>query len=87
MQNTFAVQGAAGQKLKRQELWVQLWHYVFNSYEQAKSPNALKEWLKEKDDLQLLKPNFFLFVFRATPTAYGGSQARGRIGVVASGLH
>ena len=26
-------------------------------------------------------------VFRAAPTAYGGSQARGRIGAVAAGLH
>ena len=31
---------------------------------------------------------FCLFVFsRATPTAYGGSQARGLIGAVAAGLH
>ena len=34
---------------------------------------------------------FFLCVcvclFRAAPTAYGGSQARGRIGAVAAGLH
>ena len=29
----------------------------------------------------------FVFFFRALPTAYGGSQARGRIGAVASGLH
>ena len=30
--------------------------------------------------------SFFLF-FRATPTAYGGSQVRSWIGVVAAGLH
>ena len=31
---------------------------------------------------------FFLFAFsRAAPTAYGGSQARGLIGVVAASLH
>ena len=30
--------------------------------------------------------NFFL-IFRATPTAHGGSQARGQIGAVAAGLH
>ena len=32
---------------------------------------------------------FFLFslLFRATPTAYGGSQARGQIGAIAAGLH
>ena len=35
--------------------------------------------------------NFFFFclfaVSRAAPTAYAGSQARGRIGAVAAGLH
>ena len=32
--------------------------------------------------------NFFFFVFfRAIPTAYGSSRARGRIGAVAPGLH
>ena len=33
--------------------------------------------------------NFFFFpcLFRATPTAYGGSQTRGPIGAVATGLH
>ena len=31
---------------------------------------------------------FFIFCpFRAAPVAYGGSQARGRIGDVAAGLH
>ena len=31
---------------------------------------------------------FCLFaIFRATPVAYGGSQAMGRIGAVATGLH
>ena len=31
---------------------------------------------------------FLSFVFsKATPTAYGGSQARGRIGAIATGLH
>ena len=39
------------------------------------------------------KPFFFFFwsfvfcLFRATPAAYGGSQARGLIGAVATGLH
>ena len=32
--------------------------------------------------------NFFVFcLFRAEPTPYGGSQARGPIGAVAAGLH
>ena len=30
---------------------------------------------------------FFLFLFRAAPTAYGGFQARGRIRAIAAGLH
>ena len=30
---------------------------------------------------------FAFFLFRATPSAYGGSQAKGLIGAVAAGLH
>jgi len=30
---------------------------------------------------------FFFGLFRAAPTAYGGSQTRGQIGAVAAGLH
>ena len=30
---------------------------------------------------------FFFFAFMAKPTAYGSSQARGRIGAVDAGLH
>ena len=30
---------------------------------------------------------FFFLVFRAAPKTYGGSQARGQIGAVATGLH
>ena len=30
---------------------------------------------------------FFLVFFRATPAAYGGSQAKGQIGAVAASLH
>ena len=36
---------------------------------------------------RLLATIFFLFLFRATPEAYGGSQARGRIGAVTTSLH
>ena len=32
------------------------------------------------------KNTFFFFFFRALPTAYGGSQARGRIGAVVTDL-
>ena len=45
---------------------------------------------KKMHFLLLLLFLFFLFFFafsRATPAAYGGSQARGLIGVVAVGLH
>jgi len=31
--------------------------------------------------------DLFFFFLRATPTAYGGSQARGQIGAVAASLH
>ena len=35
-----------------------------------------------------IKYNLFVFcLFRAAPTAYGGSQARGPVGAVAAGLH
>ena len=30
---------------------------------------------------------FFLFIFRATPVAYGGSQVRRQIGAAAAGLY
>ena len=30
---------------------------------------------------------FYFVLFGASPAAYGGSQARGRIGAVAAGLH
>ena len=30
---------------------------------------------------------FFFCIFKAAPVAYGGSQARGPIGAVATGLH
>ena len=39
--------------------------------------------------INLIRLNFFvcLFVFRAAPSAFGGSQARGLIGAVAASLH
>ena len=36
------------------------------------------------DNLEEMDEFFFL---RAAPVAHGGSQARGRIGVIAAGLH
>ena len=40
-------------------------------------------------DLTTVQYSIFLFLlfFRATPAAYGGSQARGRIGATAASLH
>ena len=35
----------------------------------------------------LFSLSFFFCLFRAAPTAYGGSQARGLIGAVATGLY
>ena len=37
-----------------------------------------------KKDIQTF---FFFGLFRAAPAAHGGSQARGRIGAVATGQH
>ena len=39
------------------------------------------------DNLLFFLPFFFGLFFRAAPVAYGGSQARRRIGTVATGLH
>ena len=45
------------------------------------------EWYHWKDFGQLYFFFFFFLLFRAALEAYGGSQARGRIGAVAAGLH
>ena len=37
--------------------------------------------------VQLSDSIFFFCLFRATPIAYGGSQARGQIGAIADGPH
>ena len=44
---------------------------------------------KLEDSLLVRQVDFFFFflLFRASLAAYGSSQARGRIGAVASGLH
>ena len=42
--------------------------------------------LKCESELLTKLPSFFLFLFTAVPTAYGSSQANGRIGAVAAGL-
>ena len=37
--------------------------------------------------IKYINLSFFLSFFRATPEAYGSSQARGQIGATAAGLH
>ena len=50
----------------------------------------LKEEMGVSHDTVTGEPYYFFFfflLFGATPAAYGNSQARGRIGAAASGLH
>ena len=48
----------------------------------------MKNMLTSDQLPQTLNNFFFLFaIFWAVPAAYGGCQARGRIGAVAAGLH
>ena len=44
-------------------------------------------WTSEQSPLDLsLRVFLFFFAFRAAPTAYGGSQARGLMGTIGAGL-
>ena len=43
--------------------------------------------MKGKDKSTIFVLILFLIFFRATPAAYGGSLARGRLGAAAAGLH
>ena len=52
----------------------------------AKITPALLE-LELSPDLAFSFTFFLFFFFRASPTAYGDSQARGQIGATAAGLH
>ena len=38
------------------------------------------------NSLQIILINLFIYLFRAAPAAYGGSQARGPVGAIATGL-
>ena len=49
--------------------------------------NAIVQFWYPSFSSLVTKYLFFFFFFRAAPTAYGGSQTIGLIGVVASGLH
>ena len=64
-------------------LSVQLVHILFRSqFSSQGCPEG------QGKDAQFFSSFLFCFVlFRATPTSYGGSQARGRIGAVDAGLH
>ena len=44
----------------------------------------MADWLQEE---YLFISSFFLGLFRGIPTAYGSSQAMGRIGAAAASLH
>ena len=46
----------------------------------------IRNYFQSSQCLILLLFFFFFCLFRATPTAYGGSQARGQIGAAATGL-
>ena len=46
-------------------------------------PHCILKFLKSEENEHF----FFFGLFRATPTVYGGSQARGPIGATAAGLH
>ena len=66
-------------------------HQILNSLRGAKDRTHLL--MDTSQVLNLLSPdgnylNYFFFFcpFRATPTAYGGSQARGPVGAVAASL-
>ena len=76
-----------------EELNLQSLHTPQNDYSQLliQKANVNARLLSEENQKKKIKPCFFcLFfsfsLFRATPTAYGGSQARGPIGATAAGL-
>ena len=66
---------------------------TYNFFSFSYSSKLLRIWGSEgmewkSTPLHPELPSFFFFgLFRATPTAYGGSQARGPIGAVAARLH
>ena len=47
----------------------------------------MKEGELQLQSSTLLSFFFLLLLFRASCMAYGGSQARGRVGAIAAGLH
>ena len=56
--------------------------YVYVTYRKQISAKAYY-----KNNKSLRRYSFFPLLFRAVPVAYGSSQARGRIGAAAAGLH
>ena len=71
----------------------QLWESMVFGHEEAKCPLRATRCLRGCAGLfppawpYYFFKSFFVFFFRAVPSAYGGSQARGRIGAAPVGLH
>ena len=56
------------------------------SYGRERRGEGMSKWMLEVKGGMKLGFFFFFFFFRAAPTAYGGSQATGRIGAAAARL-
>ena len=55
---------------------------------QAKTHSKPQGWIESQSQVCLSPmPLHFFFSFKATPVAYGGSQARSHIRAAAAGLH
>ena len=63
------------------------WCYLRIPQAHPSNESTSSHHLQAEDIVWLLINCSFFCLFRAAPTAYGGSQARGPIGAVAAGLH
>ena len=67
-------------------VWLLLWHR-FNPWTRNFQMPQVRPTKMVKMANFILCTYFYCFFFRATPKAYGSSQARGRTGAGAAGLH
>ena len=83
------------QKLKSKMIYLKK-NLTPSSKKKKKKPNPdwFNHWPDDYSYFLTERPDFFFFFFfclfaisRATPVAYGGSQARRRIGAIAAGPH